>query len=283
MWLSLITIIVSSLEIPIHFIENKAKYDIPDQSLVNSQDSAPVYLNTSDEFFIVVDIGGQKTHLFLNPNSDYLVVASHSCYCSSGAPPLYYPSESSTSSRKWENYDEINSGTFKYNPYADDITVNHLTAHQQYFLQAEEHYMFPYKISGFLGFGDTTSNKFSHNFVRNLWEEKRISRPLYSLALQNPNLQKYNSVITFGEYDFNKFSNGQKTTIKSNPSWSFTVTSFSLDQESENLRDGTALFRPSENAIKLPPREYRIYLTKLKEKFYCPYNTIRGFIFCQCI
>ena len=196
MWLSLIAILVSSLEIPIHFIENKAKYDKPYQSLINSQDSALVYLNTSEEFFIVVDIGGQETHLLLNPNSDYLVVASKNCFCST-SDLLYNPSKSSTSLKLWENYNENNSRKKKYTAYADDITASHLTAHQQYFLQAEKHYWFPYKILGFLGLRDTKNNSYKHNFVKNLWEQKRISSPLFSLALQNPYHKKYDSVISF--------------------------------------------------------------------------------------
>ena len=182
-----------------------------------------------------------------------------------------------------KKYNENNSPGRKYTAYADDFAVSHLTSYHQYFLLANELHEFSYRISGFLGLGDTKQNSFKNSFVRTLWEQKLISSPLFSLTLQNPQNKKPDSVISFGDYDFKKFSNDDKITIKSDEEWSFLVTSFNIDLVTESKRDTPTFFTPSINSILFPPTEHKIFFEKVEKDFKCRIANWNKIIRCKCL
>ena len=277
----LVISLASSIEIPIHFAEIKGFHNIPALSLINKDNVAPVYLSNSIEFYAKAKVGGQNVNLVLDLNVDESIVALSQCACTKNAP-LYNPYSSWGSSDVSTSTNSYDTTSNKYKLYKDDVALGSFTAYDQFFLAATKHSKYGEPLSGSLGLNDASNNNKKQNFVQNLYDQRTIKSPVFSLTLMNPFYPEHSSVLTIGDYDFSKYSTGAKTVIRSDNiygAWSTSVSSFKLDSTTYSSRKVPALFIPSVWVMVLPPTEHQQLMNKIKSKFQCGYA---GFDFCLC-
>jgi hypothetical protein len=258
MWVPIVLGLVSSMEIPIHMATTQGIIEIPTISLAGKDSQTnPVYVSKALEFYAKVSIGGQEFNLNLDLLNSESRVALSQCKCTKNAKyydPYYswYTHDVSVSNNGYD------SSTETYKLYTDTMTLNTLTAQNQYFLAATKHANYGDSISGSLGLGNSFNFK-DENFVKNLQEQKVIKDAVFSLTLRNPYYPTHDSVLTVGKYSFWSYASGKKTKITPDEiyaSWSTHVSSFSLDNYLVSSRYIPALFAPSIALMIIPPSEY---------------------------
>ena len=257
---ALILTLVSSIEIPILYKENKNANNLLTTSLADSKGNNRIYLGDSYNYYVNVVVGEDSLSLSLDLLNPETRVALAECKCTSYAN-VYNPGKTWYSSSAYgDNYD---TSTEEYKLYKDKMSIKSFSTNYQLLLTAKKHPKYLEGISGSLGLR-SSSNFHDENFIKNL--RSQIGKEIFSITLENPYNSKHDSIFTVGEENFSKYSQGPVKSIRPRDKydrWGFEIDGVSYDNNYFSWKSFPAVMDINTQYLGMPKDEYNDLIKKI--------------------
>ena len=276
MLLVLVLNLAYSIEIPIYSAEGE-KFSENEILKLNANDY--IFSTSAYDFnYIKGSVGGQNVNFMLDFRNDESRIVLSECSC--GSINKYNPKQSSSSKLLSGSSTEYDNMGYTYRVYEDSMSLGSLTADNQYFygIKESDYYIFD-SISGFLGLGNRNKNNKNQNFIKNLKAQNQISNEIFSLSMNDYSAPKQNSVLVLGDYDFEKYSSGQRKTISLDPNlegWAIQISDLKYNSNKKEKGPFDAEFNPAYTSLRFPGKYYYAFERSLPSELRC------GIMTCSC-